>query len=294
MRSLKTREAASLLNVSPNTLRTWERKFGYPKPLRSPGRHRAYTYAEIVALRDALRRGLSVASAISVVREGLGADTDALVSALGSFDLPGADRAMEASLALRSMERSVDEVLLPALDDLRRRDGVASAKWAIARRWGVDWLGRAQRFAPPPDEGDGIVIGDASGGSLGSSELSIRALELYCRRGGMGVLLLPVEALGGLDEAIEPFEPRCVVVAGAQSSDEQVGRWAYAVRKLAGAPPVALYLRPTSQAARQPAPHELPSVPADAHRMLIELVAAGRRARGAALEDEANGFAQSG
>ena len=60
MRSLKTREAADLLSVSPNTLRTWERKFGFPKPLRSPGRHRAYNYGEIVALRDALKRGLSV------------------------------------------------------------------------------------------------------------------------------------------------------------------------------------------------------------------------------------------
>src|SRR2546423_7496100 len=107
MRSLKTREAASLLNVSPNTLRTWERKFGFPRPLRSPGRHRAYTHAEIVALRDALRRGLSVPSAISVVRDGLGADTDALVNALDSFNLEAADRAMEASLSLRSLERSV-------------------------------------------------------------------------------------------------------------------------------------------------------------------------------------------
>jgi DNA-binding transcriptional MerR regulator len=68
MRSLKTREAADLLNVSPNTLRAWERKFGYPKPLRSAGRYRIYTHAEIIALREALRRGLSVASAISVVR----------------------------------------------------------------------------------------------------------------------------------------------------------------------------------------------------------------------------------
>ena len=53
MRFLKTSEAAALLNVSPNTLRAWERRFGYPKPQRSPGRHRLYTYGEIASLRDA-------------------------------------------------------------------------------------------------------------------------------------------------------------------------------------------------------------------------------------------------
>ncbi|MBV9000834.1 MAG: MerR family DNA-binding transcriptional regulator, partial [Solirubrobacterales bacterium] len=35
MRYLKTSEAAALLNVSPNTLRAWERRFGFPKPQRS-------------------------------------------------------------------------------------------------------------------------------------------------------------------------------------------------------------------------------------------------------------------
>ena len=35
VRTLKTSEAASVLNVSPNTLRAWERRFGYPKPQRT-------------------------------------------------------------------------------------------------------------------------------------------------------------------------------------------------------------------------------------------------------------------
>ena len=53
MRFLKTSEAAALLNVSPNTLRAWERRFGYPKPQRSPGRHRLYTHGEIGRVRGA-------------------------------------------------------------------------------------------------------------------------------------------------------------------------------------------------------------------------------------------------
>jgi len=46
------------------------------------------------------------------------------------------------------MERSVGEVLLPGLDEVRRRNGPASTKWAVAYRWAIDWLSRAQRLAP--------------------------------------------------------------------------------------------------------------------------------------------------
>src|SRR5919202_2768634 len=145
MRFLKTSEAAALLNVSPNTLRAWERRFGYPKPQRSPGRHRLYTYGEIASLRDALHEGLSISSAVSRAREGLTADTHSLVGALTSFELERADMAMEAALALRSLERSVEEVLLPTFDELASRAGVDSAPWAFAARWADGWLRREQR-----------------------------------------------------------------------------------------------------------------------------------------------------
>ena len=78
MRYLKTSEAAALLNVSPNTLRAWERRFGFPKPQRSPGKHRLYMYGEIAALRDALQEGLSISSAVSRAREGLASDASAV------------------------------------------------------------------------------------------------------------------------------------------------------------------------------------------------------------------------
>ena len=69
VRTLKTSEAAAVLNVSPNTLRAWERRFGYPKPQRTAGKHRLYTHGEVAALRDALQEGLSISSAISRARE---------------------------------------------------------------------------------------------------------------------------------------------------------------------------------------------------------------------------------
>src|SRR4051794_26422610 len=175
MQTLKTSEAAALLNVSPNTLRTWERRFGYPRPRRSPGRHRLYLYAEITALRHALEEGLSISSAVSVASETIGADVRALVPALASFRADEADRAIEVSLALRSVDATVDDVLLPALAEIRRRKGLCSTSWAFAARWAVEWLARAQRLTPVAPQARGVLIGDASDGGLDPASPYIRA-----------------------------------------------------------------------------------------------------------------------
>src|SRR2546429_770862 len=140
MRYLKTSEAAALLNVSPNTLRAWERRFGFPRPQRSPGKHRLFTHGEVAALRDALQEGLSISSAVSRAREGLAADTNSLVGALVSYERERADSAIEAALALRSVERSVQEALLPTLDEITRRYSVDSADSAFYSHSASEWL----------------------------------------------------------------------------------------------------------------------------------------------------------
>ena len=243
MRFLKTSEAAALLNVSPNTLRAWERRFGYPKPQRSPGRHRLYTYGEIASLRDALHEGLSISSAVSRAREGLTADTHSLVGALTSFEHERADMAMEAALALRSMERAVEEVLLPSLDEVAKRQGHDSAPWAFAAHWGVAWLRRAQRLTPPPTRQMSIVIGDASRDDLDADAAHVRAFELFCVRAGARVLSLSARGIQGMGEALVHREPSIVVIAGNHLPDDDVARWAYNVRLAAGPLPIALFRR---------------------------------------------------
>ena len=42
MNGIRTNAAAVMLGVSPNTLRSWERRYGFPQPQRSPGGHRQY------------------------------------------------------------------------------------------------------------------------------------------------------------------------------------------------------------------------------------------------------------
>ena len=243
MRTLKTSEAAAVLNVSPNTLRAWERRFGYPKPQRTAGKHRLYTHGEVAALRDALQEGLSISSAISRARESLSADTSILVGALQSFELDRADAAMEAALALRSVERSVEEVLLPSVNELGERHGFDSAPWAFAARWAADWLQRAQRLAPPPMRPAAVLIGDATRDDLDPDALALRALQLFSVRSGARVLVLPVTGVAGLVDVLRAFEPQVVVVAGAEAPDDQVARWAYRVRSTTGALQMTLFRR---------------------------------------------------
>jgi DNA-binding transcriptional MerR regulator len=273
MRTLKTSEAAALLNVSPNTLRAWERRFGYPKPQRSAGQHRLYTHGEVVALRDALQQGLSISSAVSRAREALSTDTHTLVGALGSFELDRADAAMEAALALRSVERSVEEVLLPSLDELGERHGVGSAPWAFAARWADGWLRRAQRLAPPPVRPTAILVGDATRDELDPDALAVRAFELFCGRAGARVMALPVRGVSGLSDVVGALRPDAVVIAGGHAGDDDVARWAYRVRSAAGALPMALFRRgPQDGRVRTTGTRPLPDAPFGAHRLLFALI----------------------
>ncbi|MFP5361726.1 MAG: MerR family DNA-binding transcriptional regulator [Thermoleophilia bacterium] len=273
MRTLKTSEAASLLNVSPNTLRAWERRFGYPKPQRSAGRHRLYTYGEVTALRDALQQGLSISSAVSRAREALSTDTHTLVGALAGFELDRADGAMESALALRSLERSVEEVLLPSLAELGKRYGIDSAPWAFAARWGDGWLRRAQRLAPPPARRLAILVGDATRNELDPDALAVRAFELFCGRSGSRVMALPVGGVSGLSDVVESLAPDAVVIAGGHLPDDDVALWAYRVRAAAGPLPMALFRRSQHGAkVRTTGTRILPDTPFAAQRALLALI----------------------
>ena len=53
MSGIRTSAAAEMLGVSPSTLRTWERRLGYPQPQRTEGNHRHY---ELARDRGAPRR----------------------------------------------------------------------------------------------------------------------------------------------------------------------------------------------------------------------------------------------
>jgi DNA-binding transcriptional MerR regulator len=60
--------AAALLGTSTAILGVWEERFGFPVPVRSDDGQRLYPDDVMIALRIALGRTLSVASAITEAR----------------------------------------------------------------------------------------------------------------------------------------------------------------------------------------------------------------------------------
>src|SRR5256885_8368068 len=148
---IRTNAAAELLGVSPNTLRSWERRFGYPKPRRTQGGHRQYDLTELEALRRALLETHNISSAIEVARQrGEGPSSPSrLLDAIDHFDEAMADRILEESLAVRSVERTVEEVLLPAIEMASGRDG-REAEIELALRWATGWLHASRRGGAPP------------------------------------------------------------------------------------------------------------------------------------------------
>ena len=225
-----------MLGVSPNTLRSWERRFGYPTPRRTAGGHRQFDLAEIEALRQAFEETHNVSSAISIARErGSGPSSPTrLRSALRRFEELEADRILEESLAVRSVERTVEEVLLPAVAGLGGSAGEApSAELGFSWRWAVGWLAAAKRVAPAATRPEGVLIFDASA-PCDIDALHAQALELCLRRAGIRTLMLTAELdAGRLAHVLQALNPRLVVLTGRgrKSWLDALSRIAYQSRR---------------------------------------------------------------
>jgi MerR family transcriptional regulator, light-induced transcriptional regulator len=215
MPGIRTNAAAEVLGVSPNTLRSWERRYGYPVPKRTPGNHRNYELVELQTLRDALGETGNISSAIELARQRqLAPPTDgSLLAAFESFDEEAADLAVEESLVLRPLERTVEELLLPAIDQLAA-DAEREAELEFAARWAMGWLHGARRLASRASRPAGILLLDSSRGQE-AEEVHAQALDLALRRAGFRVLMLSDE-LGEerMDRALGALDPTAIVLCG--------------------------------------------------------------------------------
>jgi MerR family transcriptional regulator, light-induced transcriptional regulator len=215
MPGIRTNAAAEVLGVSPNTLRSWERRYGYPVPKRTPGNHRNYELVELQTLRDALTETGNISSAIELARQRQEAPASggSLHAAFESFDEDAADRAIEQSLAIRPLERTVEELLLPAIDELAIGSD-RDAELEFAARWAMGWLHSARRLASTASRPAGILLLDSSRGS-DAEAVHAQALDLALRRAGFRVLMLSDE-LGEerMERALGALDPTAIVLCG--------------------------------------------------------------------------------
>ncbi len=232
---IRTNAAATMLGVSASTLRSWERRYSFPSPRRSEGGHRQYELGQIQALRQALDETHNASSAVSLARErGTAPPTGGrLADAFARFDEQLADRQLEESLALRSLERTIDEVLLPAVASQAEGERPTAA-FEFAWRHASGWLSAHKRLAPGATRAEGVLVLDPW--TPGTMEtLHAQALELVLRRAGLRTLALtPATDRGRLGRAIRALDPRAVVLCGRAPLDD-VARLVYAVRSLSPA-----------------------------------------------------------
>ncbi len=176
-----------MLGVSPNTLRSWERRYGFPRPRRTQGGHRQYALNEIESLRVTLAETHNVSSAIALARQrGEGPSSGSrLAAAFATFDEDKANGLLEESLALRSVERTIEEVLLEGV--AAHADDAAAGntpEYEFAWRHATGWLSALKRLAPPATRAAGVLVLDASA-PLELDGLYAQALELMLRRTGV-------------------------------------------------------------------------------------------------------------
>jgi len=222
-----------MLGISPNTLRSWERRYGFPSPHRSAGGHRQYSLTEIESLRLTLAETHNVSSAISLARErGQGPPTySRLAGAFASFDEEAANRMLEESLGLRSVERTIEEVLLAAVETRAEADR-KSAEYEFGWRHATGWLSAQRRLTPPASRNEGVLIFDASA-PCDLDTVHAQALEVLLRRAGLRTLTLtPAIELTRLGRALRALDPAAVILTGRRVSLDSIGRLVFAVRSV--------------------------------------------------------------
>ena len=235
MNGIRTNAAAVMLGVSPNTLRSWERRYGFPRPRRTPGGHRQYALNEIESLRATLAETHNVSSAIALARQrGEGPSSGSrLAAAFAAFDEEKANCLLEESLALRSVERTIEEVLLEAVtahaDELAR---AYTPEYEFSWRYATAWLSALKRLSPPATRTAGVLVLDASA-ALELDGLYSQSLELMLRRAGVRTLSLSTAITGSrLARALPALAPSVVVLAGRSVTLDALGRLVYSVRSV--------------------------------------------------------------
>lgn len=218
---------AEMLEIPVPTIRSWERRYGFPAPTRTRGEHRRYSrkdVEELRAIRDAIAHGYGAKEAVQIVREGLPAPfaresriDDLLRSAM---DLePNAARATldEAADSL-GVEAAVVGVALPAMQEVgsRWKAGTCDAANEHLLTDAVrQWLTRMAAFTLPASRPGSVVL------ACGPRDLHTVGLEafglLLVRRGLSVVTLGALTPVLSLRKAVENVRATAAVVVAERS-----------------------------------------------------------------------------
>lgn len=259
---LRLAQLTEVTGLSPELIRAWERRYGFPTPVRTPGGHRRYSRDQAATLHRAallIRSGFRAREAISRARQ---ADEPAVPNSLaieqsaesladqliagGPSDALSQLRTTEHALGF---ERTLEERVLPALRLVGRgweTGALSVAQEHTATGIVISWLGsvRSELRAPrPPVQ---VLIATPPGEH---HAVPVWAMELLLTRRGVSALALgsdvPIEALV---RELRARRPQALVLSVARADSVQMLRRAVAiaaeagVRVFAGGPGLPLQL----------------------------------------------------
>ncbi len=215
-------DVSAEIGVPVPTIRSWERRYGFPTPARTRGRHRRYSRREVHllrALRDEIARGFPAREAVRRVLErtapptGPAADLVAgVLEAASRLDPAGLRSVLDTAALTLGVEAAIQNVLLPAMRDIGHR--WASGRCDVAQEHlaseGVrGWLARMLALAPEPFRPGPILL------TAGPKELHTIGLEAFAvilARRGWAVRVLGSLPATALAAAVRRTRALAVVV----------------------------------------------------------------------------------
>jgi DNA-binding transcriptional MerR regulator len=240
--ALRIGEFARRVNVSPELLRAWERRYGLLQPIRTEGGFRLYTDADaerVERMKRALDEGLSAAEAATRARAqesspggALDGARARLVAAARTYDEAAVQAILDEALAGFSLTTVLRELILPVLRDIGEewergtlevgQEHFASTLvrerlLALARLWGRGGGPLAILACAPGERHD----------------IGLIAFGLALRSHGWRILFLGADTpLATLAEAIAATGPQLVVVAAVEPA--RFEKEATGLRRVAG------------------------------------------------------------
>ncbi len=191
-RPMTIAQVSALLGIPVPTIRSWERRYGFPTPSRTRGRHRRYTTIEaeqLRDLRDEITRGRSARHAVDLIRRAAEVSptrsrfSEDLIDASMGLDPTAIRNVLDSAGERLGIEATIAVVLLPTMKELGARWKAGACEIGnehVATEGARAWLARQLSFAPPPWRGPLVMA--CGPGDLHSVGLEAFAVIL-ARRG---------------------------------------------------------------------------------------------------------------
>jgi DNA-binding transcriptional MerR regulator/methylmalonyl-CoA mutase cobalamin-binding subunit len=224
---LSIASVSSLLGIPIPTIRSWERRYGFPVPSRTQGKHRRYSVDEVDQLRrvrDEITRGHNAREAVDVVRRSTTEDRprtellERFLVASMQLDPSQLREILTDGTEQLGVEHTIRDVALPAMREMgsRWKAGVCdTAHEHLATEAVRVWLARQSVMAPPAFRPYPLIL------ACGPKDLHTIGLESFgvvlARRGWSVRTLGALTPVSSLVAAVRAAEARGAVVTSQRS-----------------------------------------------------------------------------